>query len=128
MENLAPHAMCLSADPTIIAILVICNAAIAISYFFIPLAMLRYVTIQPPILLNLFVLFIIGCGMTHVMQVVTMYSGGLPYWMACVACVVPRVVSGCTALLLFVKGPAIVAAQTGLPPQTAQPPIAPRGK
>lgn len=72
-------AICTSRDALLIA-LVASNATIAFSYFAIPVAMAvvlrsRRRDIPYPWLWALFVAFIIACGLTHVVHVVSLISG-----------------------------------------------------
>jgi hypothetical protein len=84
---------------------VIFNAGIALAYGIIPLAMLKYFRIgRPSTIVNLFVLFILGCGATHVMQVVTMYLGGLGYWLEALVCGITFIASAGTAIVLLTEG------------------------
>jgi hypothetical protein len=105
---LAPHAICLSANPLLIQLLVVFNLGIAIAYFIIPVAMLVYFRLRPIMLTYLFAIFIFGCGMTHVMQVFTMYLGGIAYWFEALMCGLTVVASACTAAILTIEGPRLV--------------------
>lgn len=109
MMSLAPHSLCLFAEPSLIVLLVIFNIGIAAAYFVIPMAILLYLRIRPITLTYLFAVFIFGCGMTHVMQVVTMYFGGMSYWVEAACCGLTFVASACTAIVLAMQGPRIVA-------------------
>lgn len=105
MDFLEPHAICLTWDPLLIWLLVIFNSGIALAYFIIAGALLTY--IKPgryPTLVYLFAVFIFGCGGTHVMQVVTMYSGGVQYWIEMLICGMTFIVSACTAMVLMTHG------------------------
>lgn len=106
MMFLEPHAICLSPEPLLIWLLVIFNAGIAAAYFAIPIAMAVYMKFErPPTILYLFMAFILGCGVTHIMQVVTMYVGGLTYWIEMLTCGATFIVSACTAMVLLTQGP-----------------------
>ena len=111
MMTLAPHAFCLIAEPSLIVLLVIFNIGIAAAYFIIPAAILFYLKLRPITLTYLFAVFIFGCGMTHVMQVVTMYFGGMSYWVEAACCGLTFIASACTAIILAVQGPRIMAIQ-----------------
>ena len=100
--------MCLSAEPLLIWLLVIFNAGIALAYFIIPVALLAYFKVErPPTIIYLFAAFILGCGATHVMQVVTMYVGGASYWLDTLFCGATFIFSACTAMVLLTQGPSI---------------------
>jgi hypothetical protein len=108
LEYLEPHSICLSVEPLLILLLVLFNAGIALSYFVIPFAMLRYFRIgRPPTLVYLFAVFTLGCGGTHVMQVATMYIGGFDYWLETFVCGITFVASVGTAIVLTTQGPQI---------------------
>jgi hypothetical protein len=109
---LAPHAICLSAEPLLISLLVAFNLGIAIAYFIIPIAMLVYFRLRPMMLTYLFAAFIFGCGLTHVMQVLTMYIGGETYWLEAIACGITVVASSATAIVLMREGPRLLALLT----------------
>ena len=109
MEFLEPHALCLITQPTLIILLVIFNAGIAAAYFILPMAILLYLKVRPVTISYLFAVFIFGCGMTHVMQVVTMYFGGISYWVEAACCGLTFIASACTAIVLAVQGPRIMA-------------------
>src|ERR1041385_5259155 len=105
LEYLAPHAICLSPEPLLILLLVIFNAGIALAYAVIPLALLKYFSVgRPSTLVNLFVLFILGCGLTHAMQVVTMYAGGFSYWLEMLICGITFIASAGTGIVLLTEG------------------------
>ncbi|GJE44848.1 hypothetical protein [Methylobacterium soli] len=82
-----PHSICLSSDPIIIAMYLLFNGSIALSYFTIAgilyliyrnrAHVLRAVIIilRDPIFLKLFAIFIVACGATHVTEVLTLYFG-----------------------------------------------------
>jgi hypothetical protein len=110
LEFLEPHAICLSPEPLLILLLVIFNAGIALAYFIIPIVMLKYFHVgRPPTIIYLFVLFILGCGATHVMQVATMYVGGVDYWLEALVCGVTFIASAATAIVLLTEGSRIQA-------------------
>ncbi len=73
-----PHRFCLINDPFLVWSTVVTNLTIAFAYFAIPTAMLTVVRAVPeaffsPRLVYLFATFIIACGLTHVMVVVTIW-------------------------------------------------------
>src|ERR1044072_1812154 len=110
LELLAPHAMCLTPEPILILLLVIFHGGIAVSYFVIPLAMLKYFHVgRPPTLVYLFVAFIMGCGGTHIMQTATMYVGGFDYLLEALICGITFIASAGTAIVLLPEGKRIQA-------------------
>ena len=83
MSDLIPHGVCLASSPEIIGLIVFSNFSIALAYFAIPsilaIKVSRFRT-PVPVIKALFGVFIIGCGGTYVMDIVTMYLGGNWYW------------------------------------------------
>ena len=83
----AAHSLCLSSDPIIIRMFVGADASIAMAYYLIafilwrvhsdPLRIMRAVVVvmRDPIFIKLFAWFILGCGSTHLTEVLTLYSG-----------------------------------------------------
>lgn len=71
-----PHAYCLRL-PEVIWLYVIANAAIALAYFFIPPTLLLFIRKRRDIAFSwmflLFGLFILACGTTHILDIVTLW-------------------------------------------------------
>jgi len=83
MSDLIPHGVCLASSPEIIALIVFSNFSIALAYFAIPSVFAIGVSCfrtPVPVIKALFGVFIIGCGGTYIMDIVTMYLGGNWYW------------------------------------------------
>ncbi|MBK5912517.1 hypothetical protein CCR85_13575 [Rhodothalassium salexigens] len=80
-SGFAPHGYCLIWDPWLLAMTVTSDGLIAVSYFAIPAALLVIALRRPDLggrrYLWLFAAFIITCGITHVMSVVTLWE---PYY------------------------------------------------
>jgi hypothetical protein len=107
-SSLIPHSICLSSEPLLIFLSVFFNAGIAVAYFVIPFALFKYFHVgKPSTMVYLFGAFILGCGGTHVMQIVTMYFGGLDYWIEVVVCGITFIASAGTAIVLLTEGPRI---------------------
>lgn len=73
-----PHRFCLINDPFLVWATVVTNCTIGLAYFAIPTAMVTVVRAVPeaffsPRLIYLFATFILACGLTHVMVVVTIW-------------------------------------------------------
>lgn len=73
--NYMPHGYCISWDPMIIWPTVVADLTIALAYFAIPLLLVKIrklaaVSGELKLFINLFEVFIILCGMTHVMDAV----------------------------------------------------------
>ncbi len=75
-----PHGFCLLWRPDILALHAISDLVIAISYFSIPLAILWFVRRRQDLIADhkriavLFSVFILGCGLTHVLGVVVLWT------------------------------------------------------
>lgn len=76
-RGLAPHGYCLLWDPRLIWTHVISDAVIAAAYFSIPIVLSLFLARRRDIefgwLVGLFALFIVACGSTHVLNIVTLW-------------------------------------------------------
>src|SRR5260370_13996661 len=72
-----PHGFCFLWNPALLRLHVVSDSLIALAYFLIPLALVRIVNKRRDIPYNsiffCFAAFIIACGITHVMEVVTLW-------------------------------------------------------
>ncbi|MDH5357746.1 MAG: ATP-binding protein [Gammaproteobacteria bacterium] len=100
-----PHGTCISWDVPLLSLYVISDLFIALAYFSIPIAIVYFVhkrneaTFKP--IYYLFALFIAACGITHVMNIVTLW---FPlYYLAGFFKLVTAVVSIATAVYLVPK-------------------------
>lgn len=93
MTQFMPHGMCYLWQPALVAAQVISNGLIALAYFSIPLLLLYFIGRRPdvpnPLLFTLFAIFILACGTTHLLDIVTIWHP--IYW-------VDAIVRGITAL------------------------------
>jgi hypothetical protein len=97
-----PHGFCFLWKPELLWLHVLSDSLIALAYFLIPIALIRIVRKRKDIPFNAiffcFAAFIVACGITHVMEVVTLWqpvywiSGGLK---AMTAVVIPVFVLLC---------------------------------
>ncbi len=75
----APHGYCLLWDPALVWTHIISDALIAAAYFSIPIALVTFVRRRPDVefgkMFWLFALFILSCGLTHVMGIWNLYNG-----------------------------------------------------
>jgi signal transduction histidine kinase len=80
--KLLPHGYCISGSPPLLWLHVISDALIALAYFAIPLSLVRFVRRRRDIPFGwmgmLFGLFIVACGLTHLMGVWTIWEP--VYW------------------------------------------------
>lgn len=72
-----PHGYCIAWEPHLLWTMVGSNALVALAYFSIPLALYRFVRLQPGLpfgsIFLLFSAFIFFCGLTHVMGIVNLW-------------------------------------------------------
>ena len=103
LTGLAPHGFCIKWNPVLLWTLVGSDALIAISYFSIPFAIWFFAHKRPDVrnhgLLVLFGLFIIACGITHLLDVVTIWYPN--YWIAAFAKVATAAFSLVTAVIIW---------------------------
>lgn len=112
-RGMLPHGFCPLWQPGLLALHVVSDLAIALSYFSIPLAILAFVRRRTDLLDEhkriaiLFVLFILGCGLTHVMGIVVLWRPA--YWTDGAIKAATAAVSIITAVALWPVIPRLVA-------------------
>ena len=76
--GLTPHGFCLSWSPGLVAIHAVSDALIGLAYFSIPLAIAALVRRRPDLkygwMAYLFVGFILACGTTHLLAILTLWA------------------------------------------------------
>lgn len=110
-DRLLPHAFCITASAPLLWLHAGSDSLIAISYLLIPWCILRYVKLRGDVPFGwvawLFGAFIVACGITHLLHVVTLW---LPvYWYAGVAKAFTAFVSLGTAWMLYRLTPLALA-------------------
>jgi PAS domain S-box-containing protein len=95
VEQFIPHGMCFLWNVRLLALHVISDGLIALAYFSIPVILLFFVRkrrdLPFPAVFTMFGLFIVACGMTHVLDIWTIWhpvywlSGGVKAATACVS-------------------------------------------
>lgn len=100
-----PHGFCIAWNPQLLAMHVISDLLIAIAYFSIPLGILYVARRRPDAVFQpiyyLFAAFILACGVTHVMGILTLW---IPlYYAQGIAKVITALVSVTTAIYLVPK-------------------------
>jgi len=100
-----PHGFCIAWNPQLLAMHVISDLLIAIAYFSIPIGILYVAKKRPDAELQpiyyLFAAFILACGVTHVMGILTLW---VPlYFTQGITKIVTAVVSVATAIYLLPK-------------------------
>ena len=112
--SLTPHGYCLSWQNDLIWLHVASNLIIALSYFCIPCAILFYLRKKPEIthrsLFWLFALFIIACGLSHLMGVIVLWQP--MYYLQGIIMAITAIVSLLTVLILWPKIPSLLAMPT----------------
>lgn len=100
---LIPHGHCYLWDPGLVGLHVASDTLIAIAYFSIPLALIHFVRqrkdLPYPWLFQLFGAFIIACGLTHVMEIWTLWHP--IYWVSGVLKASTVIISLTTAIALI---------------------------
>ncbi len=103
IENLTPHGFCLAWDPGLIWLQAGSDLLIALAYYSIPFALLRFSMLRRdlafPWIFRLFALFILACGTTHVFGVLTLWFPF--YWADGLIKLVTAVLSVMTAVVLW---------------------------
>jgi hypothetical protein len=97
-----PHGFCLFWDPDLITLEIVGNMAVALAYFAIP-AQLAWVMLHgrvpiPRWILQLFTGFILLCGISHLLDILTLFRPY--YWLQGAELMVTGFVSLATAALL----------------------------
>ncbi len=100
--NFMPHVYCLSQEPSLVSLYVASNLAIGLSYVAISLTLVFFVVKKRGLpfhwMFLSFGLFIIACGATHFMDVLTLWHP--VYWLAGSVGLITAVASVMTAVLL----------------------------
>src|SRR5438046_668313 len=83
-EGFMPHGMCYLWQPGVLALHVVSDALIALAYATIPFTLLYFVRKRRDLQFNwmfvCFAVFIVACGTTHVMEIVTIWTP--LYWLS----------------------------------------------
>jgi PAS domain S-box-containing protein len=115
-----PHGHCYLWNPGLIRLHLISDFLIAVAYFTIPFTLVQFVRRRRDLPFNwmfvCFGVFIVACGMTHVMEIVTLWKPY--YWLAGVVKAITALASVPTAILLVrlipaalnIPGPAVLRA------------------
>src|SRR6202140_1114618 len=82
-QNFIPHGFCLAWDPALLGLHVISDSVIAVAYYSIPFALIYFISRRRDLAFRgIFALsgaFILACGTTHVMGIVTLWYPD--YWL-----------------------------------------------
>src|ERR1700755_1391466 len=98
-SGLTPHGFCLSWEPGLIWLHAVSDALVAASYYSVPLALIRFVRRRSDIAFSwifwLFAAFILACGTTHILALVTLWTP--VYWIDGLVKAITAVLSVTTA-------------------------------
>jgi PAS domain S-box-containing protein len=101
--DLTPHGFCLAWDPGLIWLEAVSDALIALAYFSIPAALILFLRRRHDLafrpIFGLFAAFIVACGATHVMGVLTLWVPA--YWLDGWLKALTAVLSVATAMVLW---------------------------
>jgi PAS domain S-box-containing protein len=110
-SGLLPHGVCYTWNPQLIGLHLVSDVLIGIAYFSIPVTILHFVRKRRDLPFNwmfaLFGVFIVACGMTHWMEVVTLWAP--EYWIAGAIKAVTAAASVPTAIALVWLIPQVLA-------------------
>jgi diguanylate cyclase (GGDEF)-like protein/PAS domain S-box-containing protein len=102
-EGFSPHGYCLSWSSGLLWLYVVSDTLIALSYYSIPLTLAYFVRLRKdlpyPLMLAMFGLFIVACGTSHLLSLITLW---IPlYWLDGMVKAITAVFSVSTALMMF---------------------------
>ena len=110
LKTYTPRQICMNREQAVIWLHVVSDALIAIAYFTIPVALLRFVNRRKDLAFNwmfvCFAVFILACGLTHVMNVVAIWAA--VYRLDGLVKTVTAIASVGTAVLLWRLVPAAI--------------------
>jgi two-component sensor histidine kinase len=110
-SGLTPHGFCLLWAPGLIALHTASDAIIGLAYFSIPLALASFAAQRKDLEFNwviyLFVAFILACGTTHLMSIITLWSPA--YGIEGIIKLITAILSIATAGILWPLIPKLVA-------------------
>ena len=110
-NDFMPHKMCFLGDPAVLWLQVVSDSLIALSYFLIPVLLVRFIRQRRDIsfqwILLAFSIFILACGTSHLMGAVTVFDP--IYRLEGVVKAVTAIASISTLILLVPAMPVLVA-------------------
>jgi two-component sensor histidine kinase len=110
-SGLTPHGFCLLWAPGLIVLHAASDAIIGLAYFSIPLALAAFVSQRKDLeyswVAYLFVAFILACGTTHLMSILTLWSPA--YGIEGIIKLITAILSIATAVILWPLIPKLVA-------------------
>lgn len=114
-SGLTPHGFCLLWAPGLIVLHAASDAIIGLAYFSIPLALASFASQRKDLeygwVIQLFVAFILACGTTHLMSILTLWSPA--YGIEGIIKAITALLSIATAVILWPLIPKLVALPSG---------------
>src|SRR5690349_7440776 len=114
IQGFMPHGMCYLWKPDLLALHVISDSLITLAYFSIPFTLLYFVRRRRDLDFNwmfvCFAIFIVACGTTHLMEIVTVWRP--EYWVSGTIKAITALASVPTAILLIRLIPQALAIPT----------------
>ncbi|MBW4652436.1 MAG: GGDEF domain-containing protein [Kaiparowitsia implicata GSE-PSE-MK54-09C] len=110
-----PHGSCFLWNPSLTTLHAVSDGVIAIAYFSIPMMLFayrRHAAEQARPVLLLFVLFILSCGVGHVLQAWNIWHAN--YWVEGASKLMTASASGYTAVVLYKQLPTLLGTQQAL--------------
>ena len=111
LDSFIPHGFCLAWDPGLVALQAGSDILIALAYYSIPAALFVFLRRRRDLefrsVLGLFAAFILACGTTHVLGVVTLFTP--IYWTDGIVKAVTAALSIATAIMLWPLLPKAIA-------------------
>jgi diguanylate cyclase (GGDEF)-like protein/PAS domain S-box-containing protein len=115
-KSLIPHGYCLSWNSKLLWTYVATDSIIALSYFSIPFALWYFAKHRPDVsqrwLILLFAIFIVACGLTHVLDVINIWTPY--YWANAITRIFTAIASLTTAIMLWKIMPQALKAPSAL--------------
>jgi len=110
LGGIPPHSVCLLYDPSLLFLQVMLDLGIALAYFAIPVGLFIFGRTLPfRSLVTMFMLFILGCGLTHVTKIAVLLLGGWTYYLHLAVSGLTLTASIITAAAIFFHGRALFA-------------------
>lgn len=114
MLSFMPHGTCYLWEPSLLIAEAATNGLIALAYYAIPLLLLYFIGRRPdipnPLLFTLFAIFILACGTTHVLDILTIWYP--IYWVDVFVRAVTALASVGTAVLMAPLMPRLLRSGT----------------
>jgi len=114
LDHFVPHGQCLLWDAPLLWLDVVSDSIVAVAYYSIPLLLIYFISKRRDVPLRsmfwMFGIFILSCGTTHVMDVVTIWYSA--YWAAGVVKAVTAIASLACAVALIPLVPKALAVPT----------------